>query len=391
MYQQRLVIVGAGIVGLSTAYTLLKQGMKRVTVLEQATIDHSQAASHGISRLLRFEYGGDKLYSEMVRLSLKRWQDLERISRRTLYTQTGLLVLGNENDNFTQSSYYTLRELGHSPERLTRRSCTQRFPQFNTQTYDMLTYNIDAGMLHASSCLQTLRDRIRDLGGEIYEQQQVTHIIHGSQLRPIRLQTASGGELAADRVVLATGSWVHRLLGELQLPVRLTRQYLLYFAQLPASLFGAFAFPAFIADDLYGFPIHNTCTGTGPGWLKAASHTFGMPAEPGGTPDVEEHVIKQITQALYSLLPALQDAELAHIDSCIYDVSRDEDFILDYLPGDSRIVFATGMTGHAFKFGLLLGEILTNLLCETTSVVPLERFQLARFTQCKRIHAHSVA
>lgn len=391
MYQQRLVIVGAGIVGLSTAYTLLKQGMERVTVLEQATVDHNQAASHGLSRLLRFEYGEDKLYSEMVRLSLKRWQDLERISERTLYTQTGLLVLGNEDDSFTKSSYYTLRELGHSPERLTRRSCTQRFPQFNTQAYDMLTYNIDAGMLHASSCLRTLKEHILDLGGEIHEQQQVTHITHDSQLRPIRLHMASGDELAADRVVLATGSWVHRLLGELHLPVRLTRQYLLYFAHLPVSLFGAFAFPAFIADDFYGFPIHNTCAGTGPSWLKAASHAFGMPTEPGETPEVEEHVVKQITRALYNLLPALQDAELAHIDSCVYDVSLDEDFILDYLPDDPRIVFATGMTGHGFKFGLLLGEILTNLLCATAPVVPLERFQLARFTQRWRTHTHSVA
>ena len=40
MYQQRIVIVGAGIVGLSTAYALLKQGMEHVTVLEQEAVDH---------------------------------------------------------------------------------------------------------------------------------------------------------------------------------------------------------------------------------------------------------------------------------------------------------------------------------------------------------------
>ena len=56
MYQQRVVIVGGGIVGLSTAYALLKQGMKQVMVVEQAAIDHRRGTSYGLSRLLRFEY-----------------------------------------------------------------------------------------------------------------------------------------------------------------------------------------------------------------------------------------------------------------------------------------------------------------------------------------------
>ena len=96
--QQQVVIIGAGIVGLSTAYALLCQGVKHVTLLEQETVDHRRATSHGISRLLRFEYGPDLFYSQMVRLSLNRWKQLERTSKRTLYTRTGLLVLGMEGD-----------------------------------------------------------------------------------------------------------------------------------------------------------------------------------------------------------------------------------------------------------------------------------------------------
>ena len=72
--QQGIVIVGAGIVGLSTAYALLSQGMQHVTVLEQEAVDHRRCSSHGSSRLLRFEYGPDSFYTSMVRLSLKRWR-----------------------------------------------------------------------------------------------------------------------------------------------------------------------------------------------------------------------------------------------------------------------------------------------------------------------------
>ena len=83
---------------------------------------------------------------------------------------------------------------------------------------------------------------------------------------------------------------------------------------------------------------------------------------------------------LRELLPALEQAELVQVDSCMYDVTPDEDFILDRLPHDPRVVFATGLTGHGFKFGLLLGEILSSMVCNIQPPVPLERFQLARFS-----------
>ena len=380
---QQVIIVGAGIVGLSTAYALLSQGVKHVTVLEQETVDHRRAASHGISRLLRFEYGPDLFYSQMVHLSLSRWKQLERLSRRTLYTQTGLLILGMEGDNFTQPSFHAMRKLDMPAERLIRQHCEQRFPQFASHLNDIITYNTEAGILHASTCLHTLKDVITDLGGRIEEGCRVTQIANDNLLRPVRLQTSTGNELSADRVVLAVGSWVHRLLADLHLPVRLTRQYLLYFAGVPVSSFGVNTFPAFMThDNLYGFPIHNSASrGYGPYWLKAASHTFGTPVGPDDVLPAEEWVIDRITKRLRDLLPALRQAELAHVDSCMYDVTPDEDFILDCLPHDPRVVFAAGLTGHGFKFGLLLGEILSSMLCHTPPPVPLERFRLARFSQ----------
>jgi monomeric sarcosine oxidase len=378
--QEQIIIVGAGIIGLSTAYALLKQGMKHVTVFEQAAVDHQRGTSSGLSRLLRFEYGADLFYSEMVKLSLERWQMLERLSGQSLYTPTGLLVLGNEDDSFTRASHRLLQHMGLPIERLSRQHCTVHFPQFNTQSYNFLTYNPNAGMLHASTCLQTLKRLVVDLGGHIYEKSCVTHMTHDRQHQPIRLHLTGDGEQMADRVVLATGPWVHKLLAELCLPIRITRQHLLYFANLPPSSFALHAFPAFMAGDLYGFPIHNTCVGSGPSWLKVASHIFGSPIDPDEIPVADNSMIMRITEKLSTILPALQKAVLAHVDVCMYDVSLDEDFIVDHHPADSRIVFATGLTGHGFKFGPVLGELLSSLLCDTDPVVPLDRFRLARFT-----------
>jgi len=389
--QQHIVIVGAGIIGLSTAYALLKQGMKHVTILEQAGVDHQRSTSRGLSRLLRFEYGADGFYSELVRLSLYRWKNLERHSQRTLYTKTGMLMLGEEGDNFTRSSYHVLRSLGLATKHLSRHSCTQQFPQFNTQAYNLFTYSEEAGLLQASICLQTLRDLVCDLGGTICEAQRVNRLSTGNQLQTLRLHLSSGEEVRADRIVLATGPWVHHLLGDLRLPVRLTRQYLLYFAHVATSAFSLQIFPAFMANDLYGLPLHNSCAGQGPAWLKVASHAFGADVEPDDYPTIDEHSIAQVKSHIYDLLPALSKAKLAHIDACMYDVSIDGDFILDYLPDDPRVIFATGLTGHGFKFGPLLGEILSSMVRNTEPPVVLTRFQIARFGQRWSKEASSVA
>lgn len=378
--QQRIVIVGAGIVGLSTAYALLSRGVRQVTVLEQEAVDHPRSTSHGNSRLFRFEYGSDLFYSNMARLSLNRWKRLEHLSKRTLYTQTGLLVLSEAGDTFAQASSHTLHELGLPNERLSKHHCKQRFPQFSVNAHEMFTYNTEAGILHASACLRTLKDAITSLGGKIYESCRVTQIVSEGQHRPVRIYCNSDDELAADRVVLATGPWVHRLLADLHLPVQLTRQYILYFAGLPISSYGVNAFPAFMTPDLYGFPIHKTYHGQGSNWLKAASHSFGVPIDPDEVLPPDERVIARTVRGLRDILPALEQAELAHIDSCMYDVTPDEDFILDRLPHDPRVVFATGLTGHGFKFGLLLGELMSSLVCDTVPPVPMERFQLARFS-----------
>jgi monomeric sarcosine oxidase len=385
--QQHIVIVGAGIVGLSTAYSLLTQGIRNVTILEQEVVDHTRSSSNGFSRLLRFEYGPEAFYSNMVRLSLKRWKNLEHVSGRTLYTPTGLLLLGNDDDTLTQSSYHVVRGMGLPVEQLSEESCRLRFPQFNTHSYNLCIYNQEAGILHASTILQTLRDLILDLGGEIYESCRVTRITNDSQHHPIRLHLSSGQELKADRVLLAAGPWIHRLFAYFPLPVRITRQYLLYFSGLPLSDYSTGAFPSFIAGDLYGFPIHQGCNG----WVKATSHAFGVPIEPDKLALQDDQVISLISTQVRELLPALQHAEIARVDSCMYDVSPDEDFILDRLPSDPRVIFATGLSGHGFKFGLLLGELLSSLVCNTEPPVPLDRFRLSRFTHLQVQQNSSVA
>ena len=74
------------------------------------------------------------------------------------------------------------------------------------------------------------------------------------------------------------------------------------------------------------------------------------------------------------LLPSLDPQPVA-TERCVYDNSADTDFVLDRV---GRIVVGCGTSGHAFKFGPLLGELLADLAEERRPSIDVERFRLHR-------------
>jgi sarcosine oxidase len=73
-------------------------------------------------------------------------------------------------------------------------------------------------------------------------------------------------------------------------------------------------------------------------------------------------------------LPGLDPAGLA-AETCLYTMTADEDFVLDR---EGPLVVGGGCSGHAFKFGPLLGEYLADLALGEDIPVLRERFALHR-------------
>ena len=64
---------------------------------------------------------------------------------------------------------------------------------------------------------------------------------------------------------------------------------------------------------------------------------------------------------------------------CLYDMTPDEDFVIDRLPGNDNVVLAAGFSGHGFKFAPLIGEMLADMLMDREPEFPIDRFALSRF------------
>ena len=342
-------------------------------MLERYRVAHDWASSHGLTRAIRHAYGAAAIYTDMVARSLPLWAELARETGRQLYTETGVLSLGQPDDGHTLPGYDVMRAAGLPVERLTPDECAARFPQFRCEEYGAITYNPTGGMLYATECCLALADRLRARGGELREGARVTSV--EPRGAGGRVTLADGTQLDADAVVVTAGPWIHDVLGELALPVRPTRQQVVYLRGVPRDAFAVGAFPVFLAGmRYYGFPLVGEL-------FKVAQHDFGATVDPnkGYPPSADE--VESVRAFLRRVIPAAAEAELVAVDRCMYDVSPDEDFILDTHPGGGGVVIGSGFSGHGFKFGILVGQMLAALALGAEPPVPLDRFRLSRFSR----------
>jgi glycine/D-amino acid oxidase-like deaminating enzyme len=78
-------------------------------------------------------------------------------------------------------------------------------------------------------------------------------------------------------------------------------------------------------------------------------------------------------------MPGAAQGRLSHSRMCMYDMTPDEDFVIDRVPGHENVVLAAGFSGHGFKFAPVVGELVADMLMDREPEFPPARFALSRF------------
>ena len=365
---RRCVVVGAGLLGLSAAWALTRRGW-RVVVLEAAGAPgHARAGSKGDARIFRLGYP-EPHYVEMALLARARWYDLEAATGRRLLHVTGQLTLGDEHA--LRAIAGALEAAGAPFEQVSAATAARRFP--GVAATGPVLIEPDSGVLAADECLRALRET----GGfELRTASRVTSLRQppGS----VSVGTAGGAAIEADVVVACAGPATLGLLGAGGAADSASVPQVAYFAPRRP---GGDAPPVFIEwgdDMIYGLPV--PAGGPHAGTYKVSHHASGPalgafdPTDPGPFADDDPALLARLTEAVERLLPSLHPRPLV-TERCIYDNAADGDFILDRV---GRIVVGCGTSGHAFKFGPLLGELLADLAESVRPSVELGRFSLRR-------------
>lgn len=368
------IIAGGGIMGLAAARALLERGVKKVAVLERYSVGHDRAASTDNTKAIRYEYSDSEMYSRMVGRSIELWRALEAATLADLYVNCGVVCWGRGEAEHARLSYKTVSKLGIPIREVSPEELCRLYPQFNRADISYATVNSAGGFLRASSCVAALASEVRRLGGEIREAAGVASLEQEGGRVLVRAE--SGEWLEASRVVLAVGAWGANFLPELgfTLPLTAHKQQVVYVSGLSHD-FAPGRFPVYLNlnHDFYGFPLD------GEGLLKAAIHFPGPFMDPDvpQPPDLPE--TERVVSLLDKYLPQAAKGRVALARVCMYDMTPDEDFIIDHLPGSANVVFATGFSGHGFKFGPLIGELAAALSLGEQPDFSLEPFALTRF------------
>jgi glycine/D-amino acid oxidase-like deaminating enzyme len=381
--QPRIAVIGAGAFGGWTALHLLERGA-RVTLLDAWGPGNSRASSGGETRIMRGTYGPDQPYTELAARALKLWPKYERRWKKRFLHRTGVLwMVSSHDDAYERGSLDVLREAKIRFQELSTSQMKKRWPQINLTDVHWGIFEPECGYLDARASCQAVVDAFVAQGGA-YRQLAVSsegleNAATSSSLRSITL--SNGSRLKADYYVFACGPWLGKLfprtLGDI---IRPTKQDIFFFgAPAGDSCFTDSDLPVWGDHGkrfFYGIP------GNDRRGLKVADDTRGGAFDPtSGERVVSPATLKRVREYIAFRFPAMKDAPLIETRVCQYEQTADGHFIVDRHPRMNNVWLLGGGSGHGFKHGPALGEVMAGLILNDGEPKPVWR--LSRFGKHK--------
>ncbi len=364
-----VIVVGAGVAGSASAYRLA--GQARVLLLERHALPHALGSSHGASRIFRHAYE-DVRYVRLAQAAGQAWRWLERDSGERLLRTTGGIDIAAAGAPALRRIEAALRQAGSPVERLDAAELSARFPAMRPDPAEEALFQRSAGVLDADRALLAMRRTALSRGVTLREREPVEslRVADGA----VELRT-SAGRYSAGRVVLTAGPWLGELLPALAGRLRVERQQVLYLPVASPERFAPGRFPVFIHREVgvYGFPRLERA-----GAIKVSDHS-GAPTIALSERDFALHEARA-SRTVESVRRFLPDAGPSWVDyqTCLYTKTPDEGFLLGPHPEHPEVIVGGGFSGHGFKFGPLLGEILADLALSGSSPRDLSAFRLDR-------------
>jgi sarcosine oxidase subunit beta len=368
-----VVIVGAGIMGVSTAYHLARLGAGRVVVLERDTVcsGSTALASGGI----RHQYA-NRLGVELTTHSIVTYERFrEEFGVDPNFRQHGYLILiATEEELATARRSVALqRGLGVDVELLDPAATRALCPYLNTDDLLGATYTPRDGYADPYLCTTAIAARARDLGVVIEQGCPVRGFVrHGDRVTGV---TTAGEALEAGAVVIATGAWsgvVGRLAG-VDIPVRPHRRHKFMTAPFPADRIPA-ATP-FVIDPHRNFSLRRE----GPGLLLG----HGRRDEPDGFGvEIDRTLEPRVVERAIHRAPALADAALMRAYAGLYEMTPDHTGIVSAVSGVTGLSVIAGFSGHGFMHGPIAGQLMAEMLVHGRAVtMDASALDLARFAR----------
>ena len=358
--QSSVIVLGLGIAGSSIAAALATRG-HRVIAIEQFGPLHDRGSSHGDTRIFRRVPHEGPVYVDMAELSLRGWQSWNQQWRKSdghdLYLQTGGIDAGPDDSAMVYSAETLCRQYNQPFQLFSGADFNRQYPPYHLPANWRVVHQPASGVVRPDATRTFLHSQARAAGATLLHNTEVLAIEPSSATIRIRTATES---ITADHLIVAAGSWLPKLLPELNLNLSPERRVLAWFkmpkpiaSPLPPNL------PIFILDadgGWYGMPTPN-------GRLKLGHDKHLRqsvnPADAPIPPNAEDATL--LSQCIRNYFPSL-NPEPVEMKPCIYTLTPDHHFLIDHHPSHPNILLFSSCSGHGFKYAPAYGEIAADLL-----------------------------
>jgi sarcosine oxidase len=371
-----IAIIGLGLMGSSALYSLIRRGAD-VLGFDPLLVGEARGSSHGSCRIYRrFNFESDA-YTELSDQAFKGWLALQSSSGRTILKPSHVLEAGPPGSKIVAASRAAAARKGAITGPATGAEANAAFPAFNLpKDWDVVVQH-SGGILMAEAAIRAFRE-----GAE-------GRIIRATA----RMQPTPGGirittpdqEVMAEQVIVAAGPWIAGFIPALGRYLTVTRQAVGWFVPAKPETVRYGEFPVFLIEGVrglvYGFPDFE---GRG---VKAAQHDHGPIVGPDEWhPPATDDELEIVRATLAELLPGAA-GPIADRDICLYTntlkadlrIDHGDEFIIDRLPQDRRIIVASPCSGHGAKFASAIGAMLADLAIDP-QFTPPAAFRLDRFS-----------
>jgi sarcosine oxidase len=347
----RIVVVGAGIIGLLTAVECVRAGAA-VDIIDQGDIPSPQATSHDSHRVVRALHRGDARLTRSAARLTADWLEIEHRVGGQFYHPTGVLTAMAAPD--VDAALALLAGIGITAQPVRQPELPARYPHVRFPAGTAAVLEPDAGTVLADRALQDLVGWLRaGPAVRVFPRRRVAAI---GETGAVHL--ATGGAMSADHVVVAAGPWSRDLLpaagrGDLVL----WRQTMLSYAPGPAA--GGWAgTPAVLGlgerRDAWLMP---PVAGR-PARLSAASacRPAAEPTDPGAPAEWRDHLVTRFA----ALLSGFDPAGVTGATDGYYLAAAGGGPALVGLAGGAATAYAA-CGGMSFKFAPTVARVLADL------------------------------
>ncbi len=379
-----VAVIGVGAMGSAALWQLAERGVPAIG-FERFVPGHDQGSSHGESRIFRTAYLEGPGYVPLARRAVELWRRLQEVSGVPLMTENGALMLGQRESSVITATMRSIRAYDLPHELLDEDELRARYPAHRVDPGEVAIYEKDAGFIRPETAIRTALARADELGTRVLSNTVVDRI----ELGPDRVRVIAGDVVCeAHHAIVSVGTWLGKLLPELRLPLRVTRQIPGWYPIERPELFTPDRFPVFLRDlgdhrragvDLaadstfYGFPTLDGKT------IKVAVHREGSLADPDALNRiVTQEDLAEVRDYIGAFLNGVS-TEPMRTEVCMYTNTPDHDFLVGSPPGMHQLTILGGFSGHGFKFSSVMGEVAADLAVNGKTEHPIDFLSLDRF------------